>query len=308
MLKKTSANNLVSILMPVYNVEGYIEEALSSITCQTYKNWQTIIIDDGSTDNTTILIEKFIKGDNRFILIKNESNQGLVKSLNFGLRQCKGEYIARFDGDDVMLPSKIEEQLNKLFLTGCDIVGCDVININENGDVCGNSNYLKSHFFISNTLKYTNPMLHCWIAKVEVYDTLCGYRELNAAEDYDFLARAQIHGYVFSSVNKPLVKIRKRAGNTSDMAAISRLRSVKYIKSLLRHQSMLPLPNYSSPPSNVEEKYRIAVRGLNFEMSRAANANRKLIVSLRSFALIEEIFIRKLSKFLVRIERLINLG
>lgn len=105
-------NKLVSIIIPNYNSENYISETLQSILEQTYTNWEAIIIDDCSTDNSVFLINKFINLDNRFRLIILNENIGKAKILNLGLKYIIGDYLAFIDSDDIWINRKLEDQLN----------------------------------------------------------------------------------------------------------------------------------------------------------------------------------------------------
>ena len=103
-------NPLVTVLMPVYNGEKYLKEAIESILNQTFKDFEFLIINDGSTDNSVKIIQSF--NDLRIRLIHNESNIGLIKTLNKGLKLSNGKYIARMDCDDVSLPKRLSVQIN----------------------------------------------------------------------------------------------------------------------------------------------------------------------------------------------------
>ena len=118
---------IISVIMPVYNAEKYLDEAIQSILDQTYKDFEFIIINDGSTDKSLEIIEKYKNQDHRIVLI-NRENKGLVESLNEGIEKAKGKYIARMDADDISLPTRFEKQIELME--------------NENLDICG------SHFFI----------------------------------------------------------------------------------------------------------------------------------------------------------------
>jgi len=100
---------LISVIEPFYNCRQYIQHATTSILNQTYSNFELILIDDGSTDDTAAEILKF--NDKRIRLIRQE-NKGLAESLNFGLKIAKGEFIARQDGDDISHPQRFEKQLD----------------------------------------------------------------------------------------------------------------------------------------------------------------------------------------------------
>lgn len=102
-------DDLVSIIMPSYNASLYIEEAIKSVLKQTYLNWELLIIDDCSSDNTVEIIKEF--NDDRIHLFINEKNSGAAVSRNKGLREAKGRWIAFLDSDDIWLPNKLTEQL-----------------------------------------------------------------------------------------------------------------------------------------------------------------------------------------------------
>ena len=104
---------LVSILMGIYNCADTLEEAIESIENQTYDNWELIMCDDGSKDNTYEIAKKYNeKNPEKFVLIKNEKNLGLNMTLNNCLKVAKGELIARMDGDDISLPERFGKMAN----------------------------------------------------------------------------------------------------------------------------------------------------------------------------------------------------
>jgi len=104
----------VSVLMAVHDGEKYLRQAVDSILAQTFSDFEFIIVDDGSSDNTIPMLEKYAAEDRRIVLVRNKINLGLARSLNFGLDLAKGEYIARMDADDVSLPERFAVQV--LFL------------------------------------------------------------------------------------------------------------------------------------------------------------------------------------------------
>lgn len=101
---------LVSVIMPVYNCEQYIGDAINSILNQTYNAFEFLIIDDASTDNTKAIIKSF--KDSRIELTEKPKNTGYTQSLNYGLAVAKGKYIARMDGDDIAFPERIDKQVS----------------------------------------------------------------------------------------------------------------------------------------------------------------------------------------------------
>ena len=110
-------NELVSIIMPSYNTADFIEKSIKSVINQTYKNWELIIVDDCSTDNTDEVVEKFLS-DKRIVYIKNEKNSGAAVSRNCALREAKGKWIAFLDSDDLWHPQKLEKQIEFMEKTG----------------------------------------------------------------------------------------------------------------------------------------------------------------------------------------------
>lgn len=105
---------LVSVLIPAYNVERYVSEAVRAVMTQTYSNLEIIVIDDGSQDDTYSVLEGLAKQDKRIRLYRNEVNLGLISTLNKGLDIATGEYLARTDADDITEPDWIETIINQL--------------------------------------------------------------------------------------------------------------------------------------------------------------------------------------------------
>ncbi len=103
-------SDLVSIIMPSYNTTKYIAESIQSVLNQTYTNWELIIVDDCSTDNTDDVVKQFL-ADSRIKYLKNEKNSGAAISRNRALREAKGKWIAFLDSDDLWLPQKLEKQI-----------------------------------------------------------------------------------------------------------------------------------------------------------------------------------------------------
>ena len=102
-------NKLVSIIMPNYNCEKFVEETIKSVINQTYINWELLFVDDCSTDNSVAIVESF--NDSRIRILKNEKNSGAAVSRNYALRETKGDYIAFLDSDDIWFPNKLESQI-----------------------------------------------------------------------------------------------------------------------------------------------------------------------------------------------------
>ncbi len=105
-------NKLVSVIMPVFNAEKYLKRSIESILCQDFIDFEFIIINDGSLDHSEEIIKSYL--DPRIVYLKNEINQGIVYSLNKGLKAAKSKYIARMDADDISLPHRLQKQVDFL--------------------------------------------------------------------------------------------------------------------------------------------------------------------------------------------------
>lgn len=113
--------SLISIIIPVYNVEAYLEETLTSVYAQTYNNWECIIVNDGSTDNSLSIAKQWAEKDHRFKVFSQE-NAGASTARNYGIDLAKGEYIAFLDSDDVWSPIHLETSINQLLQHKVDLV------------------------------------------------------------------------------------------------------------------------------------------------------------------------------------------
>lgn len=127
-------NPLVSIIMPVYNGEKYLSLSIESVLRQTYSNFELLIINDGSIDNTEKIINSYKKKDSRIRYIKNETNLKLIKTLNKGIELAKGEYISRMDADDIAHPTLLEKEVGILnVFLDVSIVNVYIWYLNDEG-------------------------------------------------------------------------------------------------------------------------------------------------------------------------------
>jgi len=124
---------LVSIIMPAYNAEKWIEEAIRSVMAQTYQHWELLVIDDGSADDTRQIVHRLAAEDGRIHLIVNQENRGVAESRNRGFAGAKGSFIALLDSDDMWHPRKLERQLELAKQSGADIVYCSYGIVDERG-------------------------------------------------------------------------------------------------------------------------------------------------------------------------------
>ena len=114
---------MISVIVPVYNVEEYLEECLDSIQCQTYKNIEVILVNDGSTDSSKDICEKYCEKDNRFKLFC-QPNKGLSATRNRGMNESEGEFISFVDSDDILKEDMLEQLMKQMSVEEVDIVEC----------------------------------------------------------------------------------------------------------------------------------------------------------------------------------------
>ncbi|EOH9579889.1 glycosyltransferase family 2 protein, partial [Campylobacter jejuni] len=152
---------LVSIVMPCYNRQEYIVDAIESILNQTYSNFEFIIIDDCSTDNTYEIVKKYAENDKRIIVLKNEKNQGIVYALNRGFSIAKGKYIARMDDDDISLPNRLEKQVEYMEANlNITVLGSFIEVFNEKFEKCYSWVCEDDPEILSILINFFNPMCH----------------------------------------------------------------------------------------------------------------------------------------------------
>jgi glycosyltransferase involved in cell wall biosynthesis len=124
---------LVSVIMPAYNSADFIAESIQSVLYQFHSNWELLIIDDASEDNTVEIIEKFASADPRIQLFQNKINQGTGISRNIGIKAAQGSFIAFLDADDLWLPEKLETQLDFMKSHDLEMTYSSYYLINESG-------------------------------------------------------------------------------------------------------------------------------------------------------------------------------
>lgn len=240
-------SKLISIIMGIYNCADTLDEAIASIEAQTYKNWELIMCDDGSVDDTYNVAKKYADKDpEKFVLLKNEKNLGLNETLNRCLAVAKGELIARMDGDDISAPERFSEQL-AAFDENPDIsiVGSDMDLFDEKG-VWG-----RTHKPPRPTNKYfmkSNPHCHasCMVKK-EAYDDVGGYtvdKKLLRVEDYHLWVKMYAKGYRGINIKKPLYKMRDNRDAQARRKFKYRLNAVR-VKFFAVRALGLPFYNYA---------------------------------------------------------------
>lgn len=201
---------MLSVLMPFHNAEETLENAIDSILAQTYKNFSFYLLDNFSTDNSLIIAENKKKIDSRIVLIKNEKNLGISKSLNLIISKIDTKYIARMDADDFSYKERFQNQIEFLETNEkIDILGTNVDYFDLNGDFLSASNLPLSDGSIKKDLSINNVLIHpSVIMRTKFLKEIHGYNNFFFnAQDYDLWLRAR-KKYNFSNLKKPLMRYR----------------------------------------------------------------------------------------------------
>lgn len=207
---------LLSVLMPVFNAERYVAEAIESILAQTLRDFEFIIIDDGSTDRSPAILSEFARRDSRIRLL-SQANTGHSVAMNEGLRRCRGELIARMDADDISRPERFERQV--AFLRQHPewvLVGCGLLRIDADGDPLCEEILPESHERIeARLLAGQGAICHpATMIRRRAMVEAGGYREaFHGAEDHDLWLRLGERG---------------RLANLSEVLFLSRIHQYNY--------------------------------------------------------------------------------
>jgi glycosyltransferase involved in cell wall biosynthesis len=197
----------VSVVMSVYNGERHLRQAVDSILCQTFTDFEFIIVDDGSTDRTPEILANY--ADERLVVIR-QPHAGLSSALNRGIQIASAPYIARMDADDIALPERLEQQLAYLEAhPEVGLLGSWVYLINEQGEIIGqlsfptDSNEIRRRMIVRNLLIHPTVMMRReLVIKAGLYDKDCRY-----VEDYDLWFR-MLSLCLIANLPIPLLKYR----------------------------------------------------------------------------------------------------
>lgn len=200
-------NPKISIILPVYNAERTLKETLDSIFNQTFKDFEILLINDGSNDGSGNIIASYT--DSRIRLIDNGTNKGLIYSLNYGIEKVRGEYIARMDSDDIMAPDRLKIQYEYMQLhPDVDICG-SFIEIFESSEVIGHQLYGTTNDEIKSELLFNSPLAHptYFIRR----SSFMGYKyspNFKYCEDYELLSRFLLNNHKGANIPEYLLKYR----------------------------------------------------------------------------------------------------
>ena len=206
---------LVTVLMSVFNGAKYLEAAIASITTQTLRAFEFIIVDDASTDDTPAILRRC--RDPRLVLLRNEENRGLTWSLNLGLRRARGEFIARMDADDLSEADRLEEQAAYLRVHPDVGLVCSAATIvDEQGVPVGTHtpSFSPEHFYFF--LNYKNCIVHSSVLfRREIVERLGGYDERRPfAQDFELWQRLARTARI-AQLDRRMVRWRRHKGGIS---------------------------------------------------------------------------------------------
>ena len=251
------ASPLVSIIIPTYNRAKLIINTLHSVEVQTYTNWECLVVDDGSTDNTFEVVQEFVNKDGRFKYLPNKRKKGAQGARNTGLSESKGEFIQFLDSDDIIHPEKFSLQLEEFARNAkLDMVYCYEEHFNS---IPGDQNVLRNvslnknddidNFLFDNSIFQTSSPL--WKKGSLLRFNLNWDEKLICYQDWEFTLKALIRGLEYTHLKIVLNYIREHQGVRS--ADINKL---KYEKSrILAAQNIYRELESNKLNNNQRKKY-----------------------------------------------------
>ena len=209
------SNPTITVLMPVYNGEKYLAEAIESILDQTYTDFEFLILDDCSTDKSHEIISSY--KDKRIHFIKNEQNMGQSNTMNIGIKLSKGKFIARLDQDDLSCKTRLDNQLYFISKSVCSIVGTWAYAIDQDGEIIGYVQHPTDHDIIKNALAINPTFSHSSVMfnKDDIISLGCYSSRFTIGMDWHLWIKAGKSGLIFGNIDEYLVKLRLHSDQTT---------------------------------------------------------------------------------------------
>jgi len=217
-------NDLVSIIVPLYNAERYIESTIQSVLRQTYKSWELLLIDDCSNDNSYEIIKKYLNIEKRIRYFKLQYNGGAAVARNYGINIANGRYIAFLDSDDCWLEHKLAKEIALMNDNHCAFVYTAIQMINEKNEKLGN--YISVPCKVNYNLLLKNTVIATSTVLIDK-DIIGNFSMPNRRSGQDYatwlmLLRKVDYAY---GINEPLCLYRK----TSNSLSSNKLKSIKQV-------------------------------------------------------------------------------
>lgn len=210
----------ISVLMCVYNGEKYLSQSIDSILNQSMRNFEFVLVNDGSTDRSLEILSEYAQKDDRIILVNNLENQGIAASVTKGLQFCTGRFIARMDQDDISLPERFVIQHKYLEShPEIDAVGTGLIFIDEEGRPTGKRHISPTDSMIIRLQMYYHCVLHNPSVMMrsdyyQLYNERESEKDFLAADDYSFWLRKNTR-HLYANIAEPYLYYRVHQGQTS---------------------------------------------------------------------------------------------
>lgn len=240
----------VSVVMPVFNGESFLQEAIDSILNQSFQNFEFIIVDDGSIDKTNDIIKSY--NDDRIILIKNGDNLGITKSLNMGIKRAAGDYIARMDADEISDPARFERQVAFLD-TNKDIGVCGTLTKTIGREVESTWRYPLDHDHIRASLLFHCCLVHASVMirnNILKINNLFYNEQFDFAQDYEFWVRLS---KITRITNIDEILIRYRMHNNS-IGAKHNAKQLKFANHIRENQIKELIDSVTDEEINLHNK------------------------------------------------------
>jgi len=206
-------DDLISVLMTVYNRERFVGEAIESILDQTYRNLEFVIVDDGSTDHSGKIVKELADRDSRIKFISHPTNLGISTAVKSGLPHCTGKYIGRMDSDDISLPNRLEVQYQYLEShPSIDVLGTSLDFMDSGGRLTGQSVIYPTDPLVIRYLMFYRCILHnpTVLMKASYYHGFSGFEEAEQAvpsDDYAFWVKGNFE-YLYANLQERLFYYR----------------------------------------------------------------------------------------------------
>ena len=259
---------LISVIIPIYNAELYLEETINSVLNQTYKNFELLLINHNSTDNSFLIVNNFTKKDTRVRVVNLDINKGgPAYPRNMGIELSKGEYIAFLDADDVWWEKKLEKQLKVLENSDCDIVHTLANTIDEKSDITGKFQnqrvFNKFKYLLSNksVIYYTNYInVNSVLMKTDKQMRFNEDKNLVAMEDWKLWMESIYNDKKVILLEEILLNYRVHSTSISNRNSDIGYRKTLYLLSLLLLKREIPLKHYTF--SSLFNIFKIIIKNL----------------------------------------------
>lgn len=247
---------IVSVLMPAFNAEKYIAQAVDSILQQSFHHFELIILNDGSTDGTSQIIGGM--NDQRIRVIHLDQNQGLVKARNRLVDEARGKYLAFLDSDDVAMPDRLQRQVDFLERGGADLCGSAYYSLYESKGQTKSSKERYTDADIRALITISSPLCNpAVMGKAEIFKRFPYSAGKDYAEDYSLWAQLALAGCRFANLKEKLITYRIHEKQTSQVRNSET--NVVFEKS--RQEYLLGLgiaPHFTPRPMGFSDRMQIA--------------------------------------------------